>query len=230
MKDVGFGSGDSLLLQLQHPLLPRPTSLTGVTSAATQYCRASERVDHINHDCPLSVMLFHGDAIWRPSTGINTAHPLDPASTSPLRQFDSILALDCAYHFSTRKLFLEQCFARLCAGSGRIALADICFEPNGGVFGLHTAFLWAKALSVPSANLITRSQYRSQLECIGYDSIQIEDISDHVFPGFIAFLSGRGLLWATFARMLRMWWKTGGRYVLVTASKPKEVVKASPSN
>ena len=227
MKDIGFGSGDSLLLQLQHPLLPRPKSLTGVTSAATQYHRASERVNHINHSRPLPVVLFHGDAIWRPRSDNTTPHPLNPASMS---QFDSILALDCAYHFSTRKLFLEQCFARLCPETGRIALADICFEPKGSVFGLHTAFLWAKALSVPSANLVTRSQYCSQLECIGYNNIQIEDISDHVFPGFIAFLSGRGFLWATFARMLRMWWKMGGRYVLVTASKPKEVVKASPSN
>ena len=93
------------------------------------------------------------------------------------------------------------CVLRLLLSAGR------------GIFGLHTAFLWAKALSVTSANLITRSQYRSQLQCIGYDNIQIVDISVHDFRGFIAFSSGRGFLWATFARMLRMWWKMGGRYV-----------------
>jgi hypothetical protein len=223
-KDVGFGSGDSLLLQLQHPLLPRPKTLTGITSMATQYHRASERVNQVNHGCSLPVMLYHGDAIWKSSAGATTPHPFNPASIGPFGQFDSILALDCAYHFSTRKLFLEQSFARLRPETGRIALADMCFEPSGGFLGRHTALLWANALSVPSANLITISQYRSQLKCIGYDDIRVEDISAHVFPGFIAFLGSRGLLWAMFACMLRMWWKMGGRYVLVMASKPKEAV------
>lgn len=196
---------------------------------ASQYRRASERVNQINHEHPLSVMLYHGDAIWRPSAGITTPHPFNPASSSSPGQFDSILALDCAYHFSTRKLFLEQCFARLRPGVGRVALADMCFEPSGTSFGLHAARLWANALSVPSANLVTLSQYRCQLESIGYHNIRVEDISDHVFPGFTAFLSARGLLWAAFGYMLRIWWKMGGRYVLVTASKPKEDGKSLPS-
>lgn len=226
-KDVGFGCGDSLLLQLQHPLLPRPKTLTGVTNMAGQHRRALERVNQVNHGRSLPVMLYHGDAIWKPTAGTPNPHPLNPVPIDAFGQFDSILALDCAYHFSTRKLFLEQCFARLLSETGRIALADMCFEPNSSFLGRHTALLWAIALSVPSANLVTLSQYRSQLECIGYDDIQIEDISAHVFPGLIAFLRSRGLLWGIFAYMLRIWWKTGGRYVLVSASKPKEGVKRS---
>lgn len=144
-------------------------------------------------------------------------HPLDPTFSQKIPRFDSILALDCAYHFSTRKQFLEQCHGRLRPETGRIALADLCFEPGAGTLARYSARVWARVLSVPSENLITLSQYRAQLEGIGYDHVQIEDISEHVFPGFISFLSSRGLMWRLFAYMMDLWWRAGGRYVLVTA-------------
>lgn len=218
--DVGFGSGDSLLMQLEHPDLPRPKSLRGITSMTSQYHRAWSRVQDSFNFSQFSVSLYQCDAVFRgPLTG-GRLHPLDPASKEQIGYFDSILALDCAYHFSTRELFLKQCLKRLRPGSGRIALADLCFEPSPNSLAAHSARLWASALSVPAENLITLPQYHGQLHNIGFQDIQIEDISDHVFPGFVSFLSSRGFIWAVFASTIGLWRRAGGKYVLVTATRP----------
>lgn len=213
-------------MQLEDPSIPRPKSLTGVTSISHQYEAALKRVDDLRRTTQIPIVLQHDDAVYKsPSTrgtgSRQSTHPLDPSSDL---LFDSILALDCAYHFNTREEFLAQCFDHL-KPSGRISLADMCFEPktSNHFWSKTTAKLWANALSVPSSNLITLSQYRAQLERIGYTDIAVVDVSDNVFPGFIAFLSTRGVLWKLFAGTLRRWWTFGGRFVLVTACKRENV-------
>ena len=81
------------------------------------------------------------------------------------------------------------------------------------------ARLIAYLLSVPSPNLVDRSQYVQQLETIGYKDIGIEDITEHVFPGFTAYLESRGALWPFFARVVRFWSRAGARFVIVSASR-----------
>lgn len=220
---MGFGSGDSLLLQLEEPSIPRPKSLTGVTSLIDQYQVALERVDVFRRTTDIPIVLHQDDAVYAPSVAARggsrqNLHPLDPLSN---QLFDSILALDCAYHFNTREKFLVQCFEHLSPQSGRISLADMCFEPGVGssFWSRTTAQLWANALSVPSSNLITRSEYRAMLGHIGYTDIEVIDISENVFPGFTDFLGTRGFLWKLFGGTLRRWWRFGGRFVLVTACK-----------
>ncbi|KAF8323231.1 hypothetical protein DL93DRAFT_2050098 [Clavulina sp. PMI_390] len=213
--DVGFGSGDSLLLQLGHNKIPRPLSLTGITSLEDHFRRSELRIKASDSYGKVPVTLYHGDAVWRQGSSGAATHPLNPISSPP--QFDSILALDCAYHFNTREIFLKQCYGKLRPGQGRIALADICFEPGSGLLSQYSARLWAGALAVPSQNLVRIRDYESQLEKIGYTDIHVQDITLDVFPGFIAFLSSRGFLWGIFARMMGMWWRAGGRFVIVSA-------------
>ncbi|KIJ45179.1 hypothetical protein M422DRAFT_779090 [Sphaerobolus stellatus SS14] len=193
--DVGHACGDSLLLYLQHPSLPRPESLCG-SSATSQDCK---------------VNLLCADAIFRSQSA---EHPLNPSSTDPL--LTSITAIDCAYHFASRELFLTQCYTRLAPG-GRIALGDLVIAKR---ISFPLRFLLSKLLSVRSENIITPEEYEAQLRKAGYADIHIENVSENVFPQFQAFLVARGGLWRVMAAVIGWWETAGGRFVIVGASKP----------
>ena len=142
-------------------------------------------------------------------------HPLK-SSENQMPLFDSILGVDCAYHFNTRDVFLRQCHNRLQPGSGRLVLADMCFEPTSTISAWLSRII-AFILGIPRANLVSREVYHDSLERIGFDGIAIEDISPNVYPGFTAFLRSRGLVWALFARVISAWHNSGGRFVVVSA-------------
>lgn len=142
-------------------------------------------------------------------------HPLDPATAAP--PFDTVLALDCAYHFKTRSAFLSQSFDRLAPG-GRIALADICFTPGSLQKPFMRAFVRLFGL-MPAENIISTEDYVREMDNLGYKDVQLEDISKDVFPGFIKFLKGRGIGWWAFANFIGLWTEGGARFVIVSAVK-----------
>ncbi|CAA7266494.1 unnamed protein product [Cyclocybe aegerita] len=195
--DVGHGTGESLLLLLSEPSLPRPSRLAGITSLALHHQRSLERVQKLQSTCqtPTKVDLHHGDAVYDSST-VN--HPLCP---STLGEFDSILALDCAYHFHTRCRFLEQSFAKL-APQGTIALADVCFS-SAALATNWTKIVTSVLRMMPRSNLISDEEYVVQMKEIGFVDVTLEDVTLDVFPGFIAFLKG-----------------AGAKFVIVNGSKP----------
>jgi len=222
--DVGHGSGESLILQLSHPRVPRPSRLTGLTSLNAHYQRSSDRImrlqsSHNDAGHRPEVVLYHGDAIFRPGPNAKSNHPLDPSSRAP--SYTSILALDCAYHFKPRSSFLRQSLHRLSPG-GRIALADICFTGAALLTNSYisiTTLVRLSGLMVPS-NMISTDQYVHEMEEMGYVDVQLEDISEDVFPGFTRFLKGRGGGWWMFANVMAWWAGKGMRFVVVSGQKP----------
>ncbi len=230
IEEVGFGCGDSLLLQLQHPAIPRPITLTGITSLPSHFFRAKRRIEQADINEMIPTFLYLGDAVFResmsssrlttepgPIVSIVETHPLKSSDNqTPL--FDSIIGVDCAYHFKTRDIFLHQCHNRLQPGSGRLVLADMCFEPaSPTAIPAKLSRVIAFVLGIPSINLVSREAYRESLERIGFDDISIEDISPSVYPGFTAFLRTRGFVWALFAHIVSGWYKGGGRFVVISA-------------
>ncbi|CAL1695955.1 unnamed protein product [Somion occarium] len=218
--DVGHGSGDSLLLHLRHPSVPRPSCLTGITSLRAHYLRSCERVRQTQKeitdiDHAPEVHLFAGDAVYHPSD--DPHHPLSP--TSPTKPYTTILALDCAYHFNNRHRFLQQSFHHLASG-GRIALADICFASTGTTIAKFVRYLIGDLGVVPKENVITVQQYYRQMVDLGYVEIEVEDISKDVFPSFTRFLSSRGVVWGVFARVIGLLQIGGARFVIITGKKP----------
>ena len=218
-----------MLLHLSRPGAGRPLSLTGITSLPDQHAQASLRLhNYISSTAPglssVHIDLYLGDAVFTPrlhrASQHAPKHPLDPSSPT-IENFTSIIALDCAYHFRTRELFLSQCFERLHPVVGRISLADMCFEPflDCSPLAVFFARCVARILSVPSSNLVTREEYRTQMERIGYTDIVIEDISVNVFPGFTTFLSTKGLMWKLFAKIILIWWSGGGKFILVNGRR-----------
>ncbi|KAG8982501.1 hypothetical protein FRB94_009355 [Tulasnella sp. JGI-2019a] len=193
--DVGFGSGDSLLLFLTHPDVPKPRYLKGITNVKSHHATAIQRVEDARsahwRNKEIVVDLRCGDAIYRSPRRSPACHPLDPQS--PLTKPTSIIAIDCAYHFNTREMFLRQCYERL-DESGNVALADMCLiAPKDSLFSWLKTRAVCLVLGVPWANMITPEKYRAQLESIGFVEVSFEDISDAVFPGIIAFLRGETL-------------------------------------
>lgn len=206
---MGHGCGDSLLLHLGHPAVPRPARLVGITSRRLHYRRALERTTtHPNADL-VDVRLYEGAVCRR---NVQSPHPLGKEC---LNSYTSVLALDCAYHFDTRRAFLEQAFACLVPG-GRIALTDLCFT-----HGLLTFRTKMRAFgTMPWNNIITNEEYVATLRTIGYTDVVLEDISEHVFPGLIQFLNTRNRPFRTFASHLDGIVSCGMRFVIVSASKP----------
>nr|GAT54927.1 predicted protein [Mycena chlorophos] len=204
--DVGHGSGESLLFLLSHPSVPRPAHLTGITSLPAHHKRSQARLSRLNSTIP--VVLHVGDAVYRP--GVRD-HPLNGP------RFDHIVALDCAYHFNSRRDFMRQAFHALDQG-GSLALADICFAP-GTLQSLRTRCIMAVLRLMPSVNAISTDEYVAQMHEIGFREVELEDISVDVFPSFIAFLERTGAGWAIFGRVLGLYYSAGARFVVVRGTR-----------
>ncbi|KDR85051.1 hypothetical protein GALMADRAFT_315168 [Galerina marginata CBS 339.88] len=216
--DVGHGTGESLLLLISspHSTIPQPAHLVGITSLEVHHQRSVERVHKYQAAHPSEtdtiVDLYHADAICSPH---DTPHPLHPTSETT---FNSILALDCAYHFKTRRLFLEQAFGKLAPG-GTIALADICFSATA-LRSRRTRILTQSVLKLmPVENLISAEDYVAQLKDIGYEDVRLEDITANVFPGFVRFLKSRGWGWWVFGWVIDWYTGAGARFVIVSGRK-----------
>ncbi|KAK7064173.1 hypothetical protein R3P38DRAFT_3382816 [Favolaschia claudopus] len=227
--DVGHGTGESLIMLLTHPAVPRPSHLTGITDIAAHHQRSQSRVTALNQSVPF--VLYTGDAVHQPGAH---HHPLDPSSDESLK-FDQILALDCAYHFRSRATFLRQAYERLHPG-GSVALADICFA-NGALEKWSTRWVTAVlgAGLMPRENMVSIDEYIAQMHEVGFTDIWLEDITQDVFPGFVAFLNGRGAIgWTIFSGLFNMFHRSGGRFVLnyrmlQSVLIPRYEERASPS-
>lgn len=216
--DVGHGTGESLIMFLTDRAIPRPSKVIGITSAASQYQRSKERVSRVcsfdDEATKVQVDLYCGDAICRDITP--STHPLHVLNVA---KFDIIFALDCAYHFVTRREFLAQAYRKLAPG-GRIVLGDICFA-EGLPTGTMT-FLTTKVMGImPKENVVSSGRYVRVMEELGYTDVVLEDITHDAFPGLCKFLSSRGVLWCIYAQYLS-WYRNaaGARFVIVTGRKP----------
>jgi SAM-dependent methyltransferase len=214
--DVGYGCGDSILLQLSHPEVARPSLLCGITSLPSHYRRSWERVNSFlaSVDAPQgapTVLLFQGDAVWRSG---HQDHPLSPDFP---HDFDNIVALDCAYHFNTREEFFRQSLRRLTPG-GTVALADLCFSSSPGP--MLTLLLSRVLHTMPKHNITTTKQYIKQMREIGYEGVELEDITPYVFPGFREFLKQRGFMWGPFSWVMSWLEGRGLRFVIIKGTRP----------
>jgi SAM-dependent methyltransferase len=214
--DVGHGTGESLLFLLSGRISPRPAHLVGITSLEAHYLRSHERVSALLSTLPEpkpNVELYHGDAVFKPDRG-QTGHPLDPAH--PIPCFTAVLALDCAYHFNSREDFLRNAYSRLQSG-GRVALADIAFASKQLGSWWTTALL--QMLGMPRVNVCSTSDFEQTLQRIGFVDVEIRDITDDVFPGFVRFLRSQGGMWLAFAAVVAALHRAGARYLVVSGAK-----------
>ena len=203
--DIGSGCGESTALLAEM----KPRSLRGVTLEKSQYLLSRAR--------------FPGVEFINSEAGKFLAG-LEPGSV------DSIIALDCVYHFPLRLRFLDQAARVLRPGGiGKVALTDL-------ILGDETTFLQRLLLRLICAltasgygNFKTAEEYLREFKEAGFVDVELQDISEDVFLGLAGFIGrqrsvmkgfgieGKWGGYLVFKRVLE-WWSTGVvRFVVVWA-------------
>ena len=190
--DIGSGCGDSTHLLSQQ----KTRSLKGVTSSSSQVVIARRRF---------------------PGLEFIAADAVAYLMSLPDETVDLIFALDCAYHFSSRKRFLQHC-ARVLRSNGRIAMTDLILGDNISLSQSLCMRFIALLTGAPYSNFKAMEEYRSDFIQAGFVNITIEDISENVFPGLQSFihrhheemtrydLNGKWTGYMVFAKVLTWWW------------------------
>ncbi|KAI8841663.1 S-adenosyl-L-methionine-dependent methyltransferase [Chytriomyces cf. hyalinus JEL632] len=191
--DFGCGCGDQLKFWIS--MQPHLKSITAVTSELAQ---AQYAASQLQQNSIYSVIkVFVGDALkpweWRQVTTVKDATSVE---ASPLTNgsIDSVVSLDACYHFNNRQKFLQQSIEILKPTTGLLSISDIIlgpgFENAETVSFVDKLFLriFCANASVPMENLVPLKDYRLQIEEAGFVDIEIEDVTDQVFPGLLQFV------------------------------------------
>ncbi len=165
--DVGFGYGDQdIYIATKIPNL----TIYGINISDIQVEKAQQQVEE--KGMAGHILLEKGDAIslaFEDST------------------FDTILAIESAFHFDTREKFLEEAYRTL-KKTGTICLTDCLptiknksadFQENSERYG------------IPLENQYDIVEYIKKLEKIGFQSITYLDISEKVIPYSAAEISNK---------------------------------------
>jgi hypothetical protein len=130
-----------------------------------------------------------------------------------------LLALDALYHLKPSRMPLFQCAYRDMQAS--IIAFDLLLSESASFWDKSYLRLVCLVVGVPYSNFMTTRQYKTMLSLAGYaeDSINMEDISEHVFTkiaGFIrireAELGKYGLTVGKFKGLANVfdWWGRSG--------------------
>lgn len=168
--DAGFGCGDQLLLWLSKYQVK---SVVGVNYSHSQTQLAKKRLTDAGYD-HVAQQIHYGS--------VNEM-------TLARDKVDRVIALDCAYHFPSRKQFFELS-ASLLGPGGRIGLTDILLADKK-LSLLESLLLKTMLLlsRIPRDNIVSLTDYEAQLVTAGFKGIQIKDITEHVFVPFAQWLS-----------------------------------------
>jgi ubiquinone/menaquinone biosynthesis C-methylase UbiE len=181
--DAGFGCGDQLLLWMREYHVE---FLCGINYSVSQTELAQQRLQQAGFKESAS-NLYQGNI-----TELN--HYLDRHLESHTKNINRILALDCAYHFPSRKQFIEDNYRLLKASknnghSKKIGFTDIVLANTAS----GKALPWRKRIllntmlrlsQIPQKNIITLQEYEQQLHQSGFEQVSSQDISEHVFLPF----------------------------------------------
>ena len=182
--DVGFGCGDQLLLWLNEYHVE---SLCGINYSYSQTDLAQQRL----------VSYGYSDAACNiHSADVGKLLDLPQLNTASLDQINTVLALDCAYHFPSREQFIRDGFTLLTESSNpqskRVVLTDIVLAKDLNQLSWHKkallkGMLWLSR--IPQHNIVTEKNYISTLHGIGFKKVDSKDISESVFLPFGAWLA-----------------------------------------
>jgi len=173
--DAGFGCGDQLLLWLQKY---KVNSIQGLNYSESQTSLAQQRLN----DQGFATAAKH--IRYGSVTDMCREEFLRPSDSQSTEEVNTVLALDCAYHFPSRADFLRSSY-KLLNDSGRIGLTDILLSDSPSTvwqrFILRTMLFLS---NIPAKNIVTLNTYKDELLTTGFDNVIIRDISAQVFTPF----------------------------------------------
>lgn len=156
--DVGYGYGDQdIYLATKIPHL----SIYGINIIANQVKQAQLKV--LKNNLSNRVCLQKGDAIsleFKDNT------------------FDTIIAIESAFHFNTREKFFREAFRTL-KKNGTLCLTD-CL-PSTKITN-HDFQTNSERFGIPIENQYNISEYIKKLQKTGFSSITYEEITEKVIP------------------------------------------------
>lgn len=119
------------------------------------------------------------EAIYYPGAG--------PDDTKPETQ-TWLLALDTLYHLKPSRMSLFQCAYQDMQAS--IMAFDLLLSDSASYWDKFYLRLICLVAGMPYSNFMTTSEYKAMLALAGYeeDSIEMQDISEHVFTGIADFI------------------------------------------
>lgn len=92
--------------------------------------------------------------------------------------YDLIISIEAAFHFNTRKDFLQQAFRVLRTG-GQLIFTDMLFHNTN----------WVGNWSVPEANLVTDiTLYNEMCQNVGFKLLSLQNIKNTTIKGFCQYL------------------------------------------
>ena len=99
--------------------------------------------------------------------------------------FDRVFCVEAAFHFSSRKRFLEACFDMLRSG-GRIILADILVDPRAENLRIgEKASLSLKRDFGPWPEMwLKQSDLRQMLSDAGFEKVELWDVTSNTLPSY----------------------------------------------
>ncbi len=206
--EVGCGYGASAVVYTQRY---QPASVIGIDVTEIRIQTGIEFV--AQNDLAATIQLRLGNA---------TALDFEPA------QFTKVLAVECAFHFDTRRDFFREA-ARVLVPGGRLALTDII--PRRGadlaqVLACEASISAENPLDL-AINAYDADVYAGHLKEAGFDDLRIEVITDQVLPHFAAYMQRLGKEMGgekgpnriAYGRHLQALVDAGAEYVLVGARK-----------
>lgn len=151
---------------------------------------------------PQTLSVFRADAsrpdTWSPDLAkdLETALLFDNDNSSgyPPRN-NWVIAADCLYHFKAGR---EKILSHVCKHFGASLVATDYIQPDN-MTGMQQFLLavFLEMIQVPWPNKLTRQEYIDLLVRCGYDksSVQIVDITDHVWTPYADFLKRQTARW-----------------------------------
>ncbi len=156
--DAGFGYGDQdIYIATKIPKL----KIFGINIVDHQVQKAQNQV--IQNNFSDRLFLQKGDAVSL-NFDDNT--------------FDSVIAIESAFHFNTREKFFREAYRTL-KKNGTLCLTD-CLPVSGNKNAEFQKN--SERFGIPMDNQYELHEYISKLKKIGFKSIIFEDISDNVIP------------------------------------------------
>jgi cyclopropane fatty-acyl-phospholipid synthase-like methyltransferase len=185
--DAGFGCGDQLLLWMHEYDVE---FLCGINYSVSQTKLAQQRLQQAGFKAAANNI--HQANITELGHYLN--RHLDHNLESNTKNINKIVALDCAYHFPSRKQFIEDSYRILKASESdgdrkKIGLTDIVLANTAS----GKALPWRKRVllntmlrlsQIPQGNIITLQEYEQQLQQSGFEQVSSQDISEQVFLPF----------------------------------------------
>jgi len=170
--DAGFGFGDQDIYWMR---TFRPRHIDGVNVSARQVERGRQLVEEAGLSDKIT--FWHADAAEPPF---------------PDGHFDTVIALESAFHFRSREKFFAVAY-RLLRPGGTLVLAD--FVVGARRTANFRAFLGMQfgslAWQIPMRNFQSIDPYLAQLRTTGFQAIVASDITSDVIPPFRQYIDSR---------------------------------------